>query len=117
MRGHVWCAPLLQKLPPCHSPSDCALVDDFALEWHLAHYSMEADIQARAATPDIQHLSFLYGVRAWVWAPPALGLRQLCSAWVMCERARATRTFVEPIGATTQCRARTASTHEYVDTL
>ena len=37
---------MLQKLPPCRK-ADRAAVDGFALEWHLEHYNMEADIQAR----------------------------------------------------------------------
>jgi hypothetical protein len=53
---------VLQKLPPCRK-ADRAAVDGFALEWHLEHYNMEADIQARDGNPEIQHLSFLYGVR------------------------------------------------------
>lgn len=48
-----------------------ALIESFVLKWHLEHYDMESDIEARDQDPSVQHLNFLYGVRrgslaAWV---------------------------------------------------
>lgn len=52
-----------QKLPAARSASDRAAMEALADQWHMDHYSVEADIDTRDSDPTIQHLSFLYGVR------------------------------------------------------
>ncbi len=55
---------IVQMLPGCSTLEDRALVEDLAHTWHLEHYDMEPDIESRDNNPSVQHLSFLYGVRA-----------------------------------------------------
>jgi hypothetical protein len=52
-----------QILPPANTVAAKAAVLDLLEEWHLQHYDMNADIEARNKDASVQHLSFLFGVR------------------------------------------------------
>lgn len=73
----------MQKLPTCRTPADRDAVDAFALQWHLDHYSVEADTQTRDNDPSIQHLSFLYGVSCGTVG--SLASLRLAVMWLSCE--------------------------------
>jgi hypothetical protein len=64
-------------LPPTHIPAKSAAVDAVVAKWHLAHYDVAADVNARREDSSIQHLSFLYEVSRDGNAPCLSGMHRV----------------------------------------